>query len=468
MAGSSPQRSELPIDPVLAARVEAIRVLADRQSQRVMVIGPDLTVIYANRAALSEEGEGSNMPSKPAKCYEAMLHRQDPCGACPATEVFSSGEVKSVACSVDGEGYACGISQAFPLNTSVGRTDSVLVLFRDGERPGVGTPRVEDRSGPVSDEWQGSGLGDLVGRGPAMRKLFDTITLVANSQATVLLQGESGTGKELVARTIHRLSPRREKPLVVVECSSLPETLLESELFGHVKGAFTGAVTTRCGLFEEADGGTIFLDEIADTALTFQAKLLRVLQEGEVKPVGSSRSVKVDVRVVSATNKNLFDLVKGKLFREDLYYRLAVLPIFMPPLRHRSEDIPLLIDRFVTEASRRHNRPCRPVTQEATEALAAHDWPGNVRELLNLIERVVVTAKGDRLTVEDFFGPVLSSPDSQDLRTLVRDVAAQAERTKIVEALAQANGNRVRAAKLLKISRASLYNKLRAHGLADT
>ena len=466
MAGSSPDMSDLPIDPVLAARVEAIRPLAAHQSERVIVIGPDLTVIYANRAAWPAE-ELPITPSKPAKCYEAMLRRQDPCGDCPATEVFASGQVKSVGCSTGGAGHACGMSQAFPLKASTGRTDSVLVLFRDLRDPDTGAPTIEDRPLLVSDESPDSGLGDLVGRGPSMRKLFDTIMLVANSQATVLLQGESGTGKELVARTIHRLSPRREKPLVVVECSSLPETLLESELFGHVKGAFTGAVTTRRGLFEEADGGTIFLDEIADTTLTFQAKLLRVLQEGEVKPVGSSRSVKVDVRVVSATNKNLFDLVKAKLFREDLYYRLAVLPIFMPPLRHRSEDIPLLIDRFVAQASRRHNRPCRPVTQAAAEALAAHDWPGNVRELLNLVERVVVTAKGDRLTMEDFFGPALSASATQDLRTIVRDVAAQAERTKIVEALAQANGNRVRAAKLLNISRASLYNKLRAYGLAD-
>jgi two-component system response regulator AtoC len=466
MAGSSPYISDWPTDPVLAARVEAIRALADHQSERVMVIGPDLTVIYANRAAWPA-GELPVTPSKPAKCYEAMLHRQDPCGACLATEVFASGEVKSVGCSVGGAGQACGMSQAFPLKASTGRTDSVLVLFRDIRGPDAGIPTVGDRPLPVSDELPSAGLGDLVGRGPAMRKLFDTITLVANSQATVLLQGESGTGKELVARTIHRLSPRRERPLVVVECSSLPETLLESELFGHVKGAFTGAVTTRRGLFEEADGGTIFLDEIADTTLTFQAKLLRVLQEGEVKPVGSSRSVKVDVRVVSASNKNLFDLVKAKQFREDLYYRLAVLPIFMPPLRHRAEDIPLLIDRFVAQASRRHNRPSKPVTQEATEALAAYDWPGNVRELLNLVERVVVTAKADRLTMEDFFGPALSASASQDLRTIVRDVASQAERTKIVEALAQAAGNRVRAAKLLKISRASLYNKLRVYGLAD-
>ena len=184
---------------------------------------------------------------------------------------------------------------------------------------------------------------------PVMHQLFEMIRLVADSPATVLIQGESGTGKELVARTIHQTSYRREKPFVVVDCGALPETLLESELFGHVKGAFTGASMAKSGLLEEADGGTVFLDEIADTTPTFQAKLLRVLQEGEIKRVGGTQPVKIDVRVISATNKDLTDLVKAKAFRQDLYYRLAVLPISLPPLRERRGDIPLLASRFVAE-----------------------------------------------------------------------------------------------------------------------
>lgn len=462
MAGRTPESQSLSPDPILAARLEAIRVLADRQTDRVMVIGPDFTVIYANRAAWPDDPLPI-VPSRPAKCYEAVLHRNDPCGSCPATEVFSCGEVKSVACASGGDGHACGISQVYPLKSNEGQTDSVLVLFQDQatpKRPGASAVS----TGAGSAQGQGEhGLGDILGVSPAMQRLFETIRLVADSQATVLIQGESGTGKELVARTIHRLSPRREKPLVVVECSSLPETLLESELFGHVKGAFTGAVTTRRGLFEEADGGTIFLDEIADTPPAFQAKLLRVLQEGEIKPVGSSRSVSVDVRVVSATNKDLFEMVKAKLFREDLYYRLAVLPLFLPPLRERREDLPLLVHHFVDGASRRHRRPVRPVAPEAMQQLCGHTWPGNVRELLNLVERVVVTAQSHVLTSTDFFGASDPTPACSDLRSVVRDLTAQAERTRILEALHQAGGNRVKAARLLGISRAGLYNKIRSY-----
>jgi sigma-54 interacting transcriptional regulator len=190
------------------------------------------------------------------------------------------------------------------------------------------------------------------------------IRLVADSSATVLIQGESGTGKELVAKTIHRTSYRRDKPFVVVDYGSLPETLLESELFGHVKGAFTGAHTSKRGLYEEADGGTIFLDEIPDTSATFQAKLLRVLQEGEIKRVGGNQPIKIDVRVISATNKDLVELVKAKAFRQDLYYRLAVLPLSLPPLRDRQEDLPLLVHHFVAASCKRHRQPIRQVSPD--------------------------------------------------------------------------------------------------------
>lgn len=296
-----------------------------------------------------------------------------------------------------------------------------------------------------------------------MRQLFDMIRLVANSQATVLLQGESGTGKELVARTIHDLSFRRNRPFVVVDCGALPETLLESELFGHVKGAFTGAVSTKQGLFEEADGGTLFLDEIGDTSPSFQSKLLRVLQEGEVKPVGSSRTIKVDVRVISATNKDLLERVKTKRFREDLYYRLSVLPLYLPPLRDRREDIPMLVSAFVASSSKRNKKPVRPVTSDAVANLAEAPWPGNIRELQHLIERAVVTTPGLVLTREDFFQSLRAKDTPFDLRIVTREATRKAERTKILQALQKAAGNRAKAARILNISRASLYNKLRAY-----
>ncbi|GKS60211.1 hypothetical protein YTPLAS18_37380 [Nitrospira sp.] len=460
MAGRAPQLPHTAHDPVLEARLEAIRVLAEHQTERVMVIGPDQTVIYANRTAWPDDPQPL-VPARPAKCYQAVLQRNDPCGTCPAMEVFASGEVKSFACSSGGDGHACGISQVHPLKSGAGQTDSVLVLFRNGSERTKETAYPETQPVDTISE----GLDEMLGISPSMQRLFEMVRLIADSQATVLIQGESGTGKELVARTIHRLSSRRKGRLVVVECSSLPETLLESELFGHVKGAFTGAVTSRRGLFEEADGGTILLDEIADTSPSFQAKLLRVLQEGEIKPVGSSRSSRVDVRVISATNKDLFDLVKAKQFREDLYYRLAVLPLFMPPLRERTEDVPVLVSHFIERSSRRHRRPMRTVDPDAMQALLSYHWPGNVRELLNLIERVVVTAQGSVLSAIDFFGEPDSPPVpvDLDLHAAVRDATAQAERLKILEALQRAGGNRVKAARLLGISRAGLYNKLRTH-----
>ncbi|MBI3356080.1 MAG: sigma-54-dependent Fis family transcriptional regulator [Nitrospirae bacterium] len=307
-------------------------------------------------------------------------------------------------------------------------------------------------------------LGGLIGRSPAMQQLFDMISLMADSSATVLIEGESGTGKELVARTIHELSYRKGKPFVVVDCGSLPETLLESELFGHVKGAFTGAVANRRGLFEEANGGTIFLDEIADTTPVFQSKLLRVLQEGEIKPVGGTKPMKIDARVISATNKDLADLVKAKTFRQDLYYRLAVLPLYLPPLRDRREDIPLLVEHFVAGSCKRHRQPIRPVSEKATKGLSEAAWPGNVRELQHYIERAVVTTAGPTLACKDLVA-LGSVADDEDLRSATRGAVTQAESARIVGALKKTGGNRSKAAKLLKISRASLYNKLREYGI---
>ncbi|MEQ1655651.1 MAG: sigma-54 dependent transcriptional regulator [Nitrospira sp.] len=448
-------------DPIIAARIEAIRQLAGGMSDRVAVMDRDFNVVYANSAAWTDYGADKAVAHH-AKCYEAFAHRSDPCGTCPATKVFESSGVQSVSCKAGGDGAACGMHQAFPLITGDGQVASMLVLFtppsKPALRPALQVP--DDLPAPMVREH----LGDLIGRSAAMQQLFDMIALVAESQATVLIQGESGTGKELVAKTIHRLSDRRDKPFVVVDCGSLPETLLESELFGHMKGSFTGATANKRGLFEEADGGTIFLDEIADTTPTFQAKLLRVLQEGEVKRVGGNQPVKVDVRVVSATNKDLTELVKGKAFRQDLYYRLAVLPLFLPPLRERREDIPLLVDHFVGASCKRHRQSPRTVSSDVMHALSEAAWPGNVRELQHYIERAVVTTTGPDLTCGDIVALGSKAPE-EGLRMVVRDAVSHTERTRIVEALRKTGGNRLRAAKLLKISRAGLYNKLREYGL---
>jgi len=443
------------------ARVEAIKQLAGGLTDRVAVMDRNFNVIYANESAWpvsTVEGERVG----PAKCYEVFAHRSDPCDICPAVKVFESPEAHSVSCSTADDGAACGMHQAFPLASSQGEVGSMLVLFKHEQIRKM--PILKPVEGEHSPAAVRESLGDLIGRSPAMQQLFDMISLVADSSATVLIQGESGTGKELVAKTIHELSYRRGKPFVVVDCGSLPETLLESELFGHVKGAFTGAVANKRGLFEEADGGTIFLDEIADTTPLFQSKLLRVLQEGEIKRVGGVQPIKIDARVISATNKDLAGLVKAKAFRQDLYYRLAVLPLFLPPLRDRREDIPLLVERLVTASCKRHRQPPRTVSGEVMHALTVAAWPGNVRELQHYVERAVVTTAGPALTCADIVA-MGSDQAAPDLRSVSRGAAQQAERARILQALEQAHGNRTKAAKLLKISRASLYSKLRDYRL---
>lgn len=461
MAGSQSTTPSIPPfgDPILLARLEAIRQLAGGLSDRVAVMDCDYNVVYANKSAWTGSSPEESR-SHPAKCYQAFAHQSDPCGACPAIKVFEAPEVQSVSCSSGGDGSACGMRQAFPVVDSEGHVVSMLVLFtaqpKREHRPEVAVP--QDHPPTMVRER----LGELIGRSAAMQQLFDMLALVAESQATVLIQGESGTGKELVAKTIHRLSTRHDKPFVVVDCGSLPETLLESELFGHVKGAFTGATANKRGLFEEADGGTMFLDEIADTTPTFQAKLLRALQEGEIKRVGGNQPIKIDVRVVSATNKDLGELVRSKAFRQDLYYRLAVLPIYLPPLCERRDDIPLLAEYFVAASCKRHRQPLRHVSEEVLHALSEAAWPGNVRELQHYIERAVVTTTGPTLACKDLVALDSVSKD-EDLRSATRGAVTQAERSRIVDALKKTGGNRLKAAKLLKISRASLYNKLRSY-----
>jgi len=459
MAGSHiPEAAASPFsDPILNARMEAIRQLADGLSDRVAVMDRQFNVLYVNHDDRPRQRQGLSHPRQ-MTCYQAFAHRTDPCDVCPAAEVFDASSSASVSCADAQSTTACGMQRAFPLRAQNGRVTSMVVVFEKSASacalPNLPVP--EEAALPMVREQ----LEELIGRSPAMQQLFDMISLVADSAATVLIQGESGTGKELVAKTLHRLSPRREKPFVVVDCASLPETLLESELFGHVKGAFTGAVANKRGLFEEADGGTIFLDEIADSSPTFQAKLLRVLHESEIKRVGGNERIKIDARVISATNKDLSELVKAKQFRQDLYYRLAVLPLYLPPLRERKEDIALLVERFLLQSCTKHRQPLRHVSKEALRVLTETSWPGNVRQLKHYIERAVVTTSGPELACEDMMPMKVESPVS-DLRSISRDARKQAERARIVQALADTQGNRVKAAKHLKISRASLYNKMR-------
>ncbi len=315
-------------------------------------------------------------------------------------------------------------------------------------------------------------LEGIVAESGKMQEVLSLVHRVAPSTTTVLLRGESGTGKELIAQAIHYQSPRAERPLVKVNCAALPETLLESELFGHVRGAFTGAVADRPGRFEAAHSGTILLDEIGDISPGVQAKLLRVLQEREFERVGSSRTTKVDVRVIAGTNRDLEAAVREKRFREDLYFRLNVVPILIPPLRERREDIPPLLDHFLRKYAAESKRVIRGVTREARDALLKYDYPGNVRELENLVERAVVLSRGDVVGLEDLSlglhetgeGPSPGSPPG----SLPSELEAL-ERRLIEDALARAEGVQTRAAELLGISERALRYKLKKLGFkSDT
>jgi DNA-binding NtrC family response regulator len=312
-----------------------------------------------------------------------------------------------------------------------------------------------------------SGPINIIGRSRAMRELYRVIQRVSGSDTTILIYGESGTGKELVARAIHQQSPRRDRPFVTIDCGALTDTLLESELFGHVRGSFTGAVGNKKGLFEEAHGGTLLLDEIGDTTAAFQSKLLRVLQENEIRPVGGNRTIHVDVRVLAATNKDLKKSVEKKSFREDLYYRLAVVPVLIPPLRQRREDIPLLIDHFVKKYCDRNRLERKWISPKAVRLLTESPWPGNVRELENVIERAVLMSPGAEIATEMLFLDPAAEESGDPLQNVIRSTTAIVEREKIAEATKRAQGNRSRAAKLLGISRATLYNKLKRYNLLD-
>ncbi len=317
------------------------------------------------------------------------------------------------------------------------------------------------------------GIHGIVGQSKQMQELLGVVRSIAETDVVVLIQGETGTGKELIARAIHHSSPRKAKRFVAVNCGALAETLLESELFGHEKGAFTGATTRRIGVFEAADGGTLFLDEIGEISPSTQIRLLRVLQEGEFQRVGGSTPIRVDVRVISATNQNLEDLVQKGRFRQDLYYRLNVFPIRIPPLRERTDDIPLLVSHFVEACNRKMNKRVTGVSPETMALLMSQSWPGNVRELENVIQRMIVVAKGDSLELQDLPVEIRSSEmapreKARDLKEIARESAEVVEKEAILAALAKTGGNVTRAAQSLGISRATLQHKMKIYGLRDS
>ncbi len=307
---------------------------------------------------------------------------------------------------------------------------------------------------------------NIIGKSSPMKNVFETIELVAPSRANVLIYGESGTGKEMIADAIHHNSPREDKPYIKVHCAALPESLLESELFGHEKGAFTGAIARKRGRFELAHLGSLFLDEVGEIPSQVQVKLLRVIQEREFERVGGELSLKVDVRIISATNKNLKEEVENGTFREDLYYRLDVVSIHVPPLRERRDDVPLMVHKFMEEFSRENNKEIEGITNGALQALVAYKWPGNVRELRNVIESIVVLTKGNIISEQDLPQYILSKDEQSHLKIPAGVTLAEAEKRLILFTLQNTGGNKTRASEILKIGRKTLHRKLGEYGIA--
>jgi len=385
---------------------------------------------------------------------------------------------RASACESD-----CALRRTLQTGTNV-VSQAAFIVNADGQRVPISlsTAILRDAAGAVvggaetfrdlsliealREEIQGrSRVGDLCSRSPAMRRVLEVLPRIAGSEATILLQGETGTGKELVARALHDLSPRHEGPFVALNCGALPDPLLESELFGYKAGAFTGATRDKPGRFALARGGTLFLDEIAEVSPALQVRLLRVLQERQYEPLGSTRTETADVRVVAATHRDLAAEVERGAFRQDLFYRINVMKVELPPLRHRREDIPLLVDRFVGTFNTVQGKHVTGVSPDVLAVLVAHDYPGNVRELQNLIERAFVLVQAGPITLEHLppeLVPVTPSPSGRrSLGTQVSAVEAQAIR----EALRRHGGNRLAAARALGMHRSTLFRKARRLGI---
>jgi two-component system, NtrC family, response regulator AtoC len=358
---------------------------------------------------------------------------------------------------------------AYDYLTKPFKIDEVIVVVRRAMEERRLRAEVRALREEVSTKYN---FSNILGKSKPMLDLFALIKKVAVSRSTVLVQGKSGTGKELVAKAIHYNSPRRERLLVTVNCSAIPQELLESELFGHVKGAFTGAIGNKRGLFEEANGGSLFLDEIGELSSELQVKLLRVLQEREIRRVGDTRTLSIDVRLIAATNRDLAQAMKEGIFREDLYYRLNVIPIVLPDLRDRTEDIPLLVEYFLMKYGKEAHPPIESISKDAMRLLLEYDWPGNVRELENVIERAVILGHGPQVVPEDLPAPLrtrsLRVRHQTGEASMSRPTLEELERDYIATTLAETNWHRMQAAHILGIDRRTLYRKIRTYRLQPT
>ena len=479
-----------------AASLQISGIWPDFQTIRTIEVSHGRLINQADneQARLRKEVEGGRLKLPANGSFEVALQLADgteyPPDECPIEDTLRTGETHHVADDVfwrrDGTCFPVEYTST-PIQEN-GRLLGAVVVFRDVSKQRRAQAelrqalaeveslkrRLEAENAYLQDELRSNANHtELVGDSQAVRTILHQIELVAPTSATVLITGESGTGKELVARAIHDHSPRRERPFVAVNCGALPETLLDSELFGHVRGAFTGADTNKKGLIEVAEKGTIFLDEIGEMAPIVQVKLLRVLQEREFEPVGSSRTIAVDVRVIAATNRDLAEAVRAGRFRADLYYRLNVFPIVVPPLRERRGDIPLLVTFFLGRLARRFGKPVDTVTAETMDRLVAYAWPGNIRELHNVVERAVVLSGGRTLDIDAALLPQVEPAPPAAAGPLAAGEGLGAtldafERSQILGALDRTGGvieGPAGAATLLKVHPSTLRSRMDKLGI---
>jgi len=453
--------------------------------QRILVIDDEVNMCHMLMAVLQKSGYAVDAATDGQAGLQKALHQEYDYILCDINMPVMNGMdfLKSV--------IGCSVRSCIIMMSAFGSIDSAVEAMKQGAYDYISKPfkpdevlltlrkaeereslkrenrRLKDRIDAIEKDFA---FGDMVGRSPGLSAVFELARKAARYSTTVLILGESGTGKELVARGIHTEGERSAKPLVPVNCGGIPETLLESELFGYKKGAFTGADRNKKGLFQEADGGTIFLDEIGELPLSLQVKLLRVLQENEVRPVGEAKATRVDVRVIAATAKQLDEEVRRGRFREDLYYRLNVLPITLPPLRRRPEDVPHLCRHFLERFNRKLGKSVPGISPASMARLLAYDWPGNVRQLENVIERAVLLSEDVLLTPEHLppnFGlpSAAADPDTSAAELSLKEAQRRIEKQLITRALQQTRGNRTQAARLLEISHPSLLTKIKAYGI---
>ena len=435
-----------------------LQAILDSIADGVFTVDENWRITSFNRAA--EEITGHRSEEVLGQPCRSVFRSETCMGICPLRQTLEWG----------GNTYGAELEIRTKEGANKPISVSTALLYDEEGVPigGVETFRDLSRIRQLTEELEGRYRFDrIVGKSKRMQELYDLLENVSGTDATVLVQGESGTGKELVARAVHRHSDRREGPFVAVNCPALPEQLLESELFGHEKGAFTGAIRRRPGRFELAAGGTLFLDEVGEMSPGVQAKLLRVLDQHKFERVGGDETIQVDVRILAATNRTLEEEVERGTFRRDLYYRLNVIAIWLPPLREHPDDIPLLIDHFVTRFNEKMDRQIRGVSPDAMRILTSHGWPGNVRELENALEHAFVQCRGDLIRVEDLPRSLGSEPRLSDAEVPAAGERPleEGERRVLLRVLEDVQGNRGEAARRLGVSRTTLWRKMKTYGL---